>query len=190
MIDIQYPPTYGDQREMLIAFNNLQRQSLLWKLEGLSEDQVRIRHQPSGMSLLGLLKHLTRVEQTWFAERLMGEKADGNPTAADAWSPTPDETLEVLCEQYRQACSRSNDIARSIPLEQTVIGSGDTTLQWILFHMLEETARHLGHADFLREAIDGATGVNPQHEARRQAQAYRKREASDDKRGYSPPCPN
>lgn len=168
------PPVVGDQREMLIAFNNLQRRNLLWKLEGLTEEQLRSRHDPSGMCLLGLLKHLTRVERTWFAGRLLGEDVVGQPNSSDAWNPTPDETFELLAAEYQAAWKRSNEIAASLPLDQLTAvagGYGAVSLQWILFHMLEETARHLGHADLIREAIDGATGVNAEHEARRRGNA-------------------
>ena len=173
MTDFTRPPTFGEQREMLIAFNNLQRQNMLWKLEGLTEEQLRWKHESSGMCLLGLLKHLIRVEQIWFQERLAGEPSNGRANDDDAWSPSPEETLGALTAQYRGAFTRSNEIANSTPLDQTILttnSSGElVTLQWVLYHMLEETARHLGHADIIREAIDGAVGVNPDHEARRLA---------------------
>lgn len=180
MTEFTHPPPSGDQREMLLAFNNLQRQSMLWKLEGLSDEQLRRKHASSGMSLLGLLKHLIRVENTWFAVRLAGEESLGNPNDDDAWNPTADETFQVLANQYRAAYTRSNEIASSLPLDQKTLTPGSSgenvTLQWVLYHMLEETARHLGHADIIREAIDGAVGVNPDHEARRQAAAMLKRD--------------
>lgn len=180
MTDMTHPPAFGDQRDMLIAFNNLQRQSMLWKLEGLSDQQLRSKHQSSGMSLLGLLKHLIRVEQTWFQKRLAGEPSNGGPNDDDAWNPTPGETFEVLADQYRAAYTRSNEIASTMPLDQMTLTPGSSgknvTLQWVMFHMLEETARHLGHADIIREAIDGAVGVNPDHEAKRRAAAMLTRE--------------
>lgn len=180
MTDFTHPPAFGEQREMLLAFNNLQRQSMLWKLEGLTEEQLRWKHEPSGMSLLGLLKHLTRVEQTWFAGRLAGEETDGDSHTDEAWTPTSEETFEVLADKYRTAYTRSNEIAMSLPMDQLTLTPGSSgenvTLQWVLMHMLEETARHLGHADLIREAIDGAVGVNPDHEARRQAAAMLKRD--------------
>lgn len=160
---------------MLLAFNNLQRQSMLWKLEGLTDEQLRWKHEPSGICLLGLLKHLIRAEQIWFAVRLMGEESDGDPNADDAWNPGPEESFEQLASAYRSTYTRSNEIASSLPLDQKTLvprGTGEfVTLQWVLFHMLEETARHLGHADLIREAIDGATGLNPDHAARRDAAA-------------------
>lgn len=175
MTESTKPPVFGDQREMLIAFNDLQRKNLLWKLEGITEAQLRQNHQPSGMSLLGLLKHLVRVEQTWFAGRLMGEPTDGESYTDEAWLPTTEETFPYLREKYLQAIQRSNEIASELPLEQEVTTSGSSgenvTLQWVLFHMIEETARHLGHADFIRESLDGATGVNAEHEANRQRRA-------------------
>ncbi len=150
---------------MLLAFLDQQRATLIWKLDGLSDAQLREPHHTTGFSLLGLLKHLIRVERTWFQERLMGEQVDGQPNDETAWVPERVESFETLILQYREVCRRSNEIARSLPMDQNTLQPSSThgvvTLQWVLFHMLEETARHLGHADIIRQSIDGATGVNP-----------------------------
>lgn len=79
MTEIHQPPAFGDQREMLITFNNLQRSTFLWKLENLTEEQLRWKHQPSGMSLLGLLKHLIRVENIWFLRTGKNAPVDAVP---------------------------------------------------------------------------------------------------------------
>jgi uncharacterized damage-inducible protein DinB len=158
---------------MLLAFVDQQRATLLWKLDGLADEQLRQPDAVTGFSLLGLLKHLVRVEQTWFQERLMGEHIDGGPNDDTAWVPTNDETFDVLTLQYREACTRSNEIARSLPMDHPTRRPGETaegpSLQWVLLHMIEETARHLGHADVIRQSIDGATGVSPAHERARSA---------------------
>jgi uncharacterized damage-inducible protein DinB len=158
---------------MLLAFNDQQRAALLWKLEGLSDEQLRARHDVTGFSLLGLLKHLVRVEQTWFQQRLIGEAVDGGPNDDTAWNPTSMESFEVLAGQYRLAWARSNEIARTLPLDHHTVVASTVSLQWVLLHMIEETARHLGHADVIRQSIDGATGVNAHHEQRRQGASNR-----------------
>ena len=172
MTEMPTVPTFGDQREMLIAFTDAQRATLLWKLEGLSDEQLRAEHDVTGFSLLGLLKHLIRVEQTWFQVRLMGDSLSASPNDDSAWKPTDEETFEVLEHQYRAAWARSNEIARELPLDHTTVvhsaNFGAMSLQWVLLHMIEETARHLGHADVVRQSIDGATGVSVEHERRRQ----------------------
>ena len=167
MTDVPSPPPFGLEREMLLAFNDQQRAALLWKLEGLSDEQLRAEHDVTGFSLLGLLKHLIRVEQTWFQQRLMGEEVEGGPNDDTAWVPAPEESFEVLADQYRLAWSRSNEIARALPLDHHTVVAGPVSLQWVLLHMIEETARHLGHADVIRQSIDGTTGVNAHHEQRR-----------------------
>jgi len=167
MIDFPTPPPFGDERDMLLAFLDQQRATLIWKLDGLSDAELRRAHEVTGFSLLGLLKHLVRVERTWFQERLMGELIDGQPNDDTAWMPDADESFELLVLQYREACWRSNEIARSLPMDQYTVHQsanfGAVSLQWVLLHMIEETARHLGHADIIRQSIDGATGVNPLH---------------------------
>ena len=167
MTDFTSAPLVGTERDMLLAFLTQQREALLWKLDGLSESQLREIHPVTGFSLLGLLKHLIRVEQTWFQGRVMREPLAGEASDDSAWVPTEDETFAVLSLRYRQTFGRSNAIAASLPLDRTVavnsVAFGAVSLQWVLYHMLEETARHLGHADIIRQSIDGATGVSPSH---------------------------
>ena len=167
MTDFPTAPLVGTERDMLIAFNTMQREAMLWKLEGLSDSQLRENHPVTSFSLLGLLKHLIRVEQTWFQGRVMGEPVAGEANDDSAWVPTADETFTVLTLRYRQAFGRSNAIAASLPLDRTVavnsVTFGAVSLQWVLYHMLEETARHLGHADIIRQSIDGATDVSTSH---------------------------
>lgn len=162
MTNVGPPPLYGDEREMLISFLDVQRDTLLWKLEGLSEEQLTLVHQPSGMCLLGLLKHLIRVEGIWFQHRLKGEELNGLPNDDTGWVPAPSENSTVLLEQFESAWRTSNAIARELELDtRAMITSerfGAVSLQWVLLHMIEEYARHCGHADFLRESIDGRTG--------------------------------
>lgn len=174
MADFRIPPLVGEQKEMLIAFLDQQRQAVYWKLQGLTEDQLRDPHPVTGFSLLGLLKHLAYAEQQWFHHRLAGEVASDDPNSHTAWHPDADESFENLAQTYETHWQHSNDIARQLDLDQTTRYAspnyGTVSLQWVLLHMIEETARHLGHADIIRQSIDGATGVNPAYEeARRRA---------------------
>lgn len=171
MTDVVQPPPHGTELEMLLAFNNQQREAMLWKLEGLTDLQLRAKHPTTGFSLLGLLKHVIRAEQSWFQRRLMNDPVDADPNDETAWIPTEAESFAVLADLYRTTWKRSNEIARTLPLEQLTVHHsatyGPMSLQWVLLHMIEETARHLGHADVMRQSIDGATGVNPEYEQRK-----------------------
>ena len=158
------PPTVADERTLLTGFLDYHRDTLAWKCSGLSDEQLKQRSvEPSSLSLLGLLRHLTEVERGWFVETIAGEEAapmyyteenqDGDFDDLDTHSPT-----EVY-EAWQAACARSREItaARELDFE----GSRphrNYSLRWVLIHMIEEYARHNGHADLLRERIDGATG--------------------------------
>ena len=159
------PPLHGGEREQLNAWLDLHRATLLTKLEGLDDEQLRRPMVPSNVSLLGLVKHLTAVEHGWF---VVGFAQTGEPhmfsTEEDPdadFRIEPDETTDGIVEGYLRACERSRDIAAAASsLDDTFErpGRGTIDLRWILLHMIEETARHNGHADIIRELIDGVTG--------------------------------
>jgi uncharacterized damage-inducible protein DinB len=118
---------------------------------------------PSGTSLLGLVKHLAYVERWWFQEVWAGQPATYpfSETDPDAdWRIEPDETTEGVLGLYRGECARSREIVAAAPSLDEVAHHPrrKLTRRWILVHMIEETARHNGHADILREQLDGATG--------------------------------
>jgi uncharacterized damage-inducible protein DinB len=151
---------------MVQAFLDFHRATLLWKVSGLSDEDLRRPMTPSGVSLLGLVKHLADVEQSWFVEVFAGEPPEfplwreDDPGAT--WRIEPHETTEQIIDVYRRVCARCRAIVASASPEDLAAapreGAEGLTLRWILVHMLEETARHNGHADIIREAIDGATG--------------------------------
>jgi uncharacterized damage-inducible protein DinB len=132
------------------------RESIAGKATGVPEPQVRAAGVPSGTSLLGLIKHLTHVERFYFQSRPI-------TSMKRTFKPTNTETADAILAAYREAVRQSNevvaqytDLSRPAPSPG---GRGATpTMQWTLIHMIEETARHAGHADILREQIDGATG--------------------------------
>ena len=160
------PPLAGNEKESLLGFLNWQRDTLLCKLAGLDDEQMRRPHVPSGLTLLGLVKHLTDVERSWFRETVAGEDLahlwdDADPQRY--WRIEPDDTTAGIIAGYQEEVARANAIIAAANLNDHVRGRvtpshQDLRVRWVVLHMIEETARHLGHADLIREAIDGATG--------------------------------
>ena len=164
--DRQRPSPSADLHTSLLGFLRYQRETVIWKLDGLTEEQGRQRHEPSTLTLMGLLKHLADVERTWFHERFDGR--DGAAPWDDAdpdryWRVKPDDTIASLITAYRAASAESDMIITAHGLDDVATdfspGGRSVTLSWILMHMIQETARHVGHADLIREAIDGRTGT-------------------------------
>lgn len=161
------PPFSADELTMLTSWLEYHRATLALKCGGLTDDQLRARSvEPSSMSLLGLVRHMADVERNWFRNVLHGEGAPGiyfsdaepdgefdlvdGASVADAFA-----TWEAQCANARAVVAEESSL--------DVIGKGsrhgdEVSLRWILVHMIEEYARHNGHADLLRERIDGAVG--------------------------------
>ncbi|MFB7664345.1 DinB family protein [Kitasatospora sp. NPDC056138] len=152
------------EREMLEGFLAWQRSSLLHKCAGLTGEQLAGRTvPPSGLSLLGLLRHLAKVERIWFRERFAGEQVErlhdtADSKAADFAELDPARAAEdyaLLVEE----CRRSDAAVANAALDDTFSHDGEVhSLRLVYFHMITEYARHLGHADLLREQVDGVTG--------------------------------
>jgi Protein of unknown function (DUF664) len=160
------PPQVADERTTLSGYLDYHRATLEMKCSGLTDDQLRDRSvPPSSLSLLGLVRHLTEVERGWFGESFnrvqmtplyfSDDNVDGDfddlafPDVAQVFA-----TYRATCEESRRIVAGASSLD-----DLGVRGNGsDVTLRWILLHMLEEYARHNGHADLLRERIDGATG--------------------------------
>jgi uncharacterized damage-inducible protein DinB len=152
------------ERETLETFLDLYRDILKRKLTGLSDDQIRQQHVPSATTLGGLAKHLAAVEREWFQlvlARRSAEELDA-PLPDDSWTLASDDTAENLLAGYERACAASRQVAAPFSLDDCVPHSrlGQVSLRWIYVHMIEESARHVGHADILREQTDGATGFD------------------------------
>ena len=156
-------PLTGGEKETLHFSLNRHRAAVLWKVEGLPDDQLRRPMTPSGTSLLGLVKHLAGVEFGWFCATFGRESesipVDENDPEADMHA-RPDETTAEILEFYGRASAAADRTIDELDLDDTgTAWSGETvSLRWVLVHMIEETARHAGHMDILREVIDGATG--------------------------------
>ena len=164
------PPTSGPELQALTGFLDQQRETVLQKTDGLTREQLARTLPPSSLTLAGLVNHLALVEDTWFRVRFAG-LPDDDLWAGHDWAADPDMEFRTAVElepdelrrRYRDACGRSRDVvSRAESLDQLSVGTSREgshwDLRWILLHMVEETARHAGHADLLREAIDGATG--------------------------------
>ena len=161
------PPGDADERTSLVGWLDLQRAVVHQKCAGLSDADAHRVLLPTSprTTVAGLVSHLRWVEHCWFEVLLLGRPEEVNPQFGDV----PDADFAVdgvplaeLLEQYERQCAVSNEITAATPLDalgQNTEYRADTlTLRWILGHMVEETARHVGHLDLLREQLDGARG--------------------------------
>lgn len=156
------PSMVAPEREMLLSFLDFYRAVMIRKVEGLDHDSLRMSPVDSGTCLGGLIKHLADVERSWFQERWAGRPIEAAWSGDDAdaeFRVQEDDTAESLIEAYRRDCEISREIVANSSLDDTV-GSprGEMSLRWLVVHMIEETARHAGHADLIREMIDGSVG--------------------------------
>ena len=145
-----------DERTTLSALLRYQRESFVRKVTGLDDDAARRAFVGSGTTLLWLTKHLTRAEELWVLRRFAGEHVEILDDTVH-----PDDSLAGAVDAYRDAWTRVDAVVDAASLDEPCreVGEGPpVNLRWVLMHLLEETARHAGHADILRELIDGATG--------------------------------
>jgi uncharacterized damage-inducible protein DinB len=167
------PPLAADEVATLLGFLDYQRATLAWKCSGLDADGLNATVGPSSMTLGGLLKHLALVEDSWFSRWLHGrdrqppwDTVDWDADPDWDWHSAAEDTPEQLRARWQDAVAHS----RSLVGEALADGGLDRlarrtwpdgrapSLRWILCHMIEEYARHNGHADLLRESVDGRTG--------------------------------
>lgn len=159
------------EKETLKRYLKQVREALLWKLDGASERDIRWPMTPTGTNLLGIVKHVASVEIGYFGDtfgRPSGEPlpwlAEDAPDNADMWA-TPDESRQSIIDLYHRSWAHSDRTIDELELDAAGIvpwwpaDRRDVTLHQILVHMISETARHAGHADILREHIDGQAGA-------------------------------
>lgn len=164
------PDLVGDEMTLLTQFLDYYRATILEKSAGLTKEQLSQRLGPSTLTLAGLVKHMALVEQGWFRERLLGEDPI-EPWASVDWNASPDWDFDTagdddpddLFRMYEEACERSREAVTQVGDLDALMAKPNRrgevmSLRWILLHMIEETARHAGHADLIRESIDGVTG--------------------------------
>jgi uncharacterized damage-inducible protein DinB len=162
------PDLLAPERAMLDEWLEYHRATLLMKCDDLTDDQLRHRSvPPSSMSLLGLVRHMADVERHWFRNRIGDEDApalfwsDAHPDGD--FDLVDDASVAAAFATFAEECAHSRIVAGRLDLDATGSTDGDprgelVSLRWVLVHMIEEYARHNGHADLLRECIDGAVG--------------------------------
>ncbi len=164
-IDRVGPRRVADERQMLEGWLDFHRQTLLSKCSGLAADQLRKRTaEPSSLSLLGLVRHMAEVERAWFRRRVAGQDVGflySSETDPDGEFDHVDEAdAERDFAIYLGEVDLAREAARDHPLDETFYHrQADMSVRWVYVHMIEEYARHNGHADLLRERLDGVTGA-------------------------------
>ena len=156
---------HGDERTTLLGLLQRQRDLVAWKLQDAPERILRSPVTPSGMSLHGLVRHLTNVERSWLRDVFAGEHGLSYDWTKDdpeaEWRVPTDVTMAQLLADYAEESRRCDTVVAAAPSLDVTSASRDMSLRWILLHLVEETARHLGHIDLLREQADGRTGEEP-----------------------------
>jgi len=167
------PPLAADEAQTLLGYLDYQRATLAWKCAGLDAAGLNTTTAASSMTLGGLLKHMAVVEDGWFSESLHGNKPSPPWDAVDwkadydwEWHTAGDDSPEQLRALWQESVDRSRELTAAALAEggldqlakRTFSDGRSPSLLWILCHMIEEYARHNGHADLLREVVDGETG--------------------------------
>lgn len=165
------PAFVADERTQLVGWLDLQREIVRWKCEGLSDEDAHRALIPASplMTVAGVVSHLRWVEHTWFEVSFLGGPIEGPQFEEGPDGEELDNDFRVegvplahVLEDYRRQCERSNEIIAAHSLDDVGRGTGwpsaGSTLRWMLHHMLEETARHAGHLDIIRELLDGKKG--------------------------------
>ena len=155
--DHDSPAVISGEKDTLLAFLGYLRASVDRKVEGLSEEDARRPLVASGTTLLGIVKHLAFVEVYWAQRRFAGSEV---VLRGDGFELDPTDTVASVRQEYARAGARTDEIVEACPNMERPLARGrqGRTLRWMLAHLVEETARHAGHADILRELVDGQTG--------------------------------
>ena len=161
------PPFVADERTQLVGWLDMQRAIVHWKCEGLSDLDAHRSVLPASplMTMAGIVSHLRWMENTWFEVLFLGRPAQGpqfEEATEDAEMMVEGIPLAQLLEEYDQQCAVSNEIIAAHSLDEVGrhpdFGSAAASLRWMLIHVVEETARHAGHLDAVRELLDGEKG--------------------------------
>jgi uncharacterized damage-inducible protein DinB len=158
--DLRPPEAQADEKATLLTFLGYLREAVIRKVEDVPDEAARTPLVPSGTSLLGLVRHLAGVELNWFVWAYEGPDL---PHWDDDFTPLAGETVAGTVAAYRDAIRRADAVVAACddlerPGARSLRETAPPTLRWTLIHMIEETGRHAGHADVLRELLDGAVG--------------------------------
>ena len=164
------PAHVGDERTTLLGFLQRQRDLVAWKMRDASDETLASVRMPSGLTLHGIVRHLENVERGWFRDFFAGQTG----LRYDATDEDPDATFRAegvpmadLLAAYAAETRLCDEVIAAAPSLDATASDEDGlwTLRWIILHMIEETGRHLGHIDLLREQADGAVGEEPPADA-------------------------
>jgi uncharacterized damage-inducible protein DinB len=163
MATLMTPPVGTDERAALLTFLANQREALMASVQGLSDADAGKTSTASALSVLALLRHANRTERRWVLAGLDGQSLPGEWPPAD-WSTEfvlgPEDTVAGHLAAYRETARRTEEILNALPSLDVMCKMPEAAhwnARWILLHLIEETARHAGHADIIRESLDGAT---------------------------------
>jgi uncharacterized damage-inducible protein DinB len=155
LTDPGFPRGSADERELLLSWLGYLRGAVRRKASGVDDDQARWTPDGRLICLLGVVTHLTAVEQRWIDGGLRGESVRRSEAEFSAANPTP---VGDALARYRERGARTDEVVRGLPLNAPCSLEPGTDLRWVLLHLINETARHAGHADAVRELLDGTVG--------------------------------
>ncbi len=153
--DFQFPEDHADERELLLHWLGYLRGAVLRNIRGLGEEDAHRRPDGHLLPLAGIVNHLIGVERRWIDGGMLGGPIY---RGEEEFFPSPELSVESLIAAYGDRAVATDHIVRSLPLDAPSGRREGTTLRWVLLHLINETARHAGHADAVRELLDGATG--------------------------------
>jgi uncharacterized damage-inducible protein DinB len=156
-VERPYPEATDDERELLLSWLRFEREAVLSKVVGLNERQARLRPVEGANSILGLVKHLTVAERRWIDGAFLGGPVP--PLTPAEFEPEVHLEVDHFIDQYLVACARTDEVVHDSSLRTAAARGPGRTLLWVLIHLIEETARHAGHADITRQWVDGAVGI-------------------------------
>lgn len=152
----EFPQGTDDERELLLRWLAFLRGAVLRKAEGISDDEARWTPPGALIPLLGIVNHLTRVEWRWIDGGMRGEQTS---RSEEEFRPGPELTITAAVAAYQERAKATEETVREMPsLAEPCRRREGTDLRWVLLHLINETARHAGHADAVRELLDGTTG--------------------------------
>ena len=153
--EIGFPRVNDDERELLLAWLGFLRGAVIRDAEGLTDEQARWTPDGKLISVLGVMNHLTKVEWRWIDGGMRGAEVSRDEAE---FHPGPELTVAAAITAYRERASATDATARDMSLDTPCRREEGTNLRWVLLHLINETARHAGHADATRELLDGTTG--------------------------------
>lgn len=152
----EFPTGTADERELFIRWLDYLRGAVIRKVDGLTDTDARWKPESGALtSLLGIVNHLTHVEWRWIDGAMLGAAVNRRESE---FTPGPELTVDAALAAYRERGAATDAAVRSIDLSRPTLTGDGTDLRWVLIHLINETARHAGHADATRELLDGKTG--------------------------------